>query len=42
MAELAVQAAVERIERPETEPRSVALPPQLVVRHTTKTPKEVA
>ncbi|EFL27891.1 LacI family transcription regulator [Streptomyces himastatinicus ATCC 53653] len=39
MAELAVQAAVERIELPETEPRSVALPPQLVVRNTTKTPK---
>jgi DNA-binding LacI/PurR family transcriptional regulator len=39
MAELAVQAVVERLERPAREPKDVALPPQLVVRGTTSPPR---
>ncbi|MCV2489523.1 LacI family transcriptional regulator [Geodermatophilus sp. YIM 151500] len=38
MAELAVQAVVERLDLPPREPRDVALPPQLVVRGTTAPP----
>jgi DNA-binding LacI/PurR family transcriptional regulator len=38
MAELAVQAVVERLELPPREPKNVALPPQLVIRGTTSPP----
>ena len=39
MAELAVQAVVERLELPPREPKNVALPPQLVIRGTTSPPR---
>jgi DNA-binding LacI/PurR family transcriptional regulator len=39
MAELAVQAVVERLDLPPREPKDVALAPQLVVRGTTSPPR---
>ena len=39
MAELAVQAVVDRLELTAHEPEDVALPPQLVVRGTTSPPR---
>jgi DNA-binding LacI/PurR family transcriptional regulator len=39
MAELAVQAVIERLDLPPREPKDVALAPQLVVRGTTSPPR---
>jgi DNA-binding LacI/PurR family transcriptional regulator len=39
MAQLAVQAVVERLDLPRRAPKDVALPPQLVVRGTTSPPR---
>jgi DNA-binding LacI/PurR family transcriptional regulator len=39
MAELAVQAVVDRLDGPPREPKTVALPPHLVIRDTTAAPR---